>query len=121
MNQITITGNVGADPELKMVKDTTLAEFSFAHTPYSKTKGEGEAIWFKVTFWNSKADSVMDSVRKGDRLVITGEFTESKWEKDGVQKSRIGITGNLFAHEPKTPRNAAPVVRSVHETEEAPW
>ena len=81
MNEIIITGNVGADPELKMVKDTTLAEFSFAHTPYSKTKGEGETIWFKVTFWNSKADSVMDNIRKGDRIIVIGEFTESKWEK----------------------------------------
>ena len=106
MNEIIITGNVGADPELKMVKDTTLAEFSFAHTPYSKTKGEGETIWFKVTFWNSKADSVMDNIRK---------------EKDGVQKSRIGITGNYWAPDPKTPKNAAPSVKSVHEIEEAPW
>ena len=121
MNEIIITGNVGADPELKMVKDTTLAEFSFAHTPYSKTKGEGETIWFKVTFWNSKADSVMDNIRKGDRIIVISEFTESKWEKDGVQKSRIGITGNYWAPDPKTPKNAAPSVKSVHEIEEAPW
>ena len=84
-------------------------------------KGEGETIWFKVTFWNSKADSVMDSIRKGDRIIVIGEFTESKWEKDGIQKSRIGITGSYWAPDPKAPKNAAPFVKSVHETEEAPW
>lgn len=121
MNQITITGNVGSEPELKMIKDTTLAEFAFAHTPYTKSKGEGETIWFTVTFWNSKADGVMDAVRKGDRLILVGELTESRWEKDGVQKSRLGITGVSFGHIAKPPKNPAPYVASVHEDTVAPW
>jgi|APCry1669189733_1035249.scaffolds.fasta_scaffold05055_2 single-strand DNA-binding protein len=121
MNQITITGNLGSDPELKMAADTTLAEFSFAHTPYSKTKGEGEPIWFRVTFWNSKADLVMDSLRKGDRIMLTGALGENKWEKDGVKRSSLEIKGVEFAIIPRSPKNAAPVVHSVHETEVAPW
>jgi len=121
MNQISITGNLGSDPELKMAADTTLAEFSFAHTPWSKAKGEGDPVWFRVTFWNSKADLVMDSLRKGDRILLVGALGESKWEKDGVQKSQLTITGSYFAIVPKSPKNAAPVVHSVHQTEAAPW
>ena len=54
MNQIIIQGNLGSDPEVKQTGEYELCNFSLAHTPWSKTKGEGEPIWFKVTVWGNK-------------------------------------------------------------------
>lgn len=115
VNQITIEGNVGSDPELKFTKDESLATFSLAHTPWSKTKGAGDTMWFRVTFWERKADSVMDNVKKGDKLLIMGTFKYSTYEKDGVEKSSLDITGSEFAVMPRNVKGQAPVV------EAAPW
>ena len=121
-NQITISGNLGSDPELKMVKDETLATFSLAHTPWSKAKGEGETVWFRVTFWNSKADLIMDSVTKGDKVIVIGKLGVSQYtDKEGKEKTTFEITGTDLAIVPKSPKNQAPYVKAVHQKEEAPW
>jgi single-strand DNA-binding protein len=118
INQITIEGNVGSEPELKFTNDESLATFSLAHTPWTKAKGQGETIWFRVTFWERKADLVMDNVKKGDKLLIVGTFKYSTYEKDGVTKSSLDITGSEFAIMPRNMKGQTPVA-SV--TEAAPW
>ena len=74
MNQIIIQGNLGSDPEVKQTGDYELCNFSLAHTPWSKTKGEGEPIWFKVTVWGNKVEGVARELRKGDSVTVTGKL-----------------------------------------------
>jgi single-strand DNA-binding protein len=119
INQITIEGNVGSDPEIKFTKDETLASFSLAHTPWSKTKGEGETIWFRVAFWERKADSVMDNVKKGDKILVIGTFKSASYtDKEGNTKTSLDITGSEFAILPRNAKNTTPV---ASRTEVAPW
>ena len=94
-NQIFISGNLGSDPETKQVKDFQLCTFSLAHTPWSKTKGNGETIWFRVNIWGDKADAVARELRKGDSVSIVGKFGVSKYTaKDGTEKSANEITAS---------------------------
>jgi single-strand DNA-binding protein len=95
MNQIIIQGNLGSDPEIKQTADYELCTFSLAHTPWSKTKGEGEPIWFKVTLWGNKADAVARELRKGDSVTVTGKFGVSHYTaKDGTEKTSNEITAS---------------------------
>jgi len=100
MNQIIIEGHLGADPELKVFKEETLASFSLAHTPRSKVNGQyedGETIWFRVTFWNSKSDAVLDNLRKGDKVLVAGKLSQSTYtNKAGEVKSSLEISGTHF-------------------------
>jgi len=119
--EIIVEGNLGTDPELKFAKDESLATFSLAYTPYSKAKGEGETVWLRVAFWNSKSDLVMDSLKKGDRILLNGILKQSTYtNKDGVEKTSLEVTGKSFGIVPRSPKNQAPHVASVH-SEEAPW
>lgn len=119
INQITIEGNVGTDPELKFNNDETLATFSLANTPWSKAKGEGETMWFRVTFWNRKADLVMDNIRKGDKVLVVGTFKSSTYtDKEGNTKTSLDISGTEFAIMPRNVKNTAPAAST---TEAAPW
>jgi hypothetical protein len=120
MNQIHIEGNLGSDPEMKMFKDETLASFSLAHTPRSRGASgqyeDGETLWFRVTFWNSKSDSVLNNLKKGDKVAVIGKFSQSNYtNKAGETKSSLEITGTEFYLVPKSPHKGAPVVRSVDE------
>lgn len=119
LNNIIIEGNVGSDPELKFTKDESLATFSLAHTPWTKAKGEGETMWFRVTFWERKADSVMDNVKKGDKIFVTGTFKQSTYtDKEGNTKTSLDITGTEFGLMPKS---AKPKDSPTTSTEAAPW
>jgi single stranded DNA-binding protein len=119
MNQIIIEGNLGSDPEMKMFKDETLASFSLAHTPRSKVNNQwedGETVWFRVTFWNSKSDSVLENLKKGDKVMVVGKLSQSNYtNKAGESKNSLEISGTSFYIIPKSPYKGAPVVRSVDE------
>ena len=119
INQITIEGNVGSDPEIKFTQDDAYASFSLANTPWSKTKGEGETMWFRVTFWNKKAELLMDTVKKGDKVLIVGTFKSYAYQdKEGNSKTALEINGTEFALMPRNVKNSAPVAST---TEAAPW
>jgi len=108
MNQIIIQGNLGSDPEIKQTADYELCTFSLAHTPWSKTKGEGEPIWFKVTVWGNKAEGVARELRKGDSVTVTGKFGVSKYEaKDGTEKTSNEITATDVSIAIKASKKAA--------------
>jgi single-strand DNA-binding protein len=106
VNQITIEGNLGSDPELKAVKDETLSSFSLAHTPRKKVGNnweDGETIWFRVTFWNSKSDLVLDHLKKSDKVIVMGSLSQSNYtSKAGEQKSSLEISGTSFAIVPRS-------------------
>jgi single stranded DNA-binding protein len=94
-NQIFISGNLGSDPEIKQVKDFQLCTFSLAHTPWSKTKGDGETIWFRVNIWGDKGDAIARELRKGDSVSVVGKFGVSKYTaKDGTEKTSNEITAS---------------------------
>lgn len=114
-NRITIQGRIGKDPELKTVGDETIAEFSLAFTPWTKAKGEGETIWFNVSFWNRNADTVMDNYFKGDLVQVEGVFGEKKWTKDGTEKSFLTILGQEISAIKFTKKG------SSQNDEVAPW
>jgi len=119
INQITIEGNVGSEPEHKFTQDETLVTFSLAHTPWSKAKGEGETMWFRVTFWERKADSVMDNVNKGDKILVQGTLKQSTYtNKEGETKTSLDITGSHFSIMPRAGKSQAAVASA---TEAAPW
>ena len=105
MNQIMIEGNLGSDPEIKMLKDEVLASFSLAHTPRKKVNGQyedGETIWFRVAFWNAKSDLVIDNLKKGDRIAVVGRLSQSTYKtKDGETKTSLEIAGTDFYIKPK--------------------
>jgi len=121
MNQIMIEGNLGSDPEIKMLKDEVLASFSLAHTPRKKINGQyedGETIWFRVTFWNSKSDAVIENLKKGDRIAVVGKLSQSTYKaKDGETKTSLEISGTDFYIKPrKTTTNASQFNSVVQDT-----
>lgn len=116
---ISVEGNIGSDPELKVFKDDTLATFSLAHTPRTKVNGQwedGTTMWFKVTFWNTKSDSVLDNLKKGDKIRVDGKLTQSNYtNKAGEAKTSLDITGTDFYMIPRSHKQAGRVDQFLNE------
>lgn len=92
LNQLSIIGNVGADPE---VRSTTsggrVASFSVATSrQWANAAGakQEKTEWHRVVAWNfgkqTLADVVEKYVRKGDRVFVQGRLEFREWnDKDG--------------------------------------
>jgi single-stranded DNA-binding protein len=90
-NQITVTGNVGREAELREVGETgTVASFPLA--VYRSGKGEKATTdWFKITAWHDLARGA-STLRKGDRVIVMGQMkADVKENPDGSKITYYSI------------------------------
>lgn len=91
--RITIEGNITADPEARQVGDATVANFTVAVT---STKKDGDAWvdkgtgFFSCAAWRRLAPAVMNNLRKGSRVIVTGDLSFRDWT------GREGNTGTAM-------------------------
>ena len=91
INEVTLLGSVGQDPEVRDAGGQKLAKFSLATNRQwtDKTTGERkkDTTWHNIEAWGTTAESVSKWVKKGDLLLIKGEIRNGKYEaKDGTTK-----------------------------------
>ena len=96
--QMTIVGNLTADPELRFLPNGTgMAKFTVASTPriFDRDKNEyrdGEPLFLTCTVWRDLAEHVAESLTKGTRVVVVGRLRLSRWETDeGEKRSAYGL------------------------------
>jgi single-strand DNA-binding protein len=102
-NQVTITGNLSADPELRFTPSgVAVANFTIADTPryldkQSNEWKDGETLWMRCSIWREAAENVAESLTKGTRVTATGKLTQRHYEKDGVKHTVIEMTVDEIA------------------------
>jgi single-strand DNA-binding protein len=99
---VTITGNLTADPELKLTPNgAAVANFRIAVTARVRdgnTWRDGETSYFRVNAWRQLAQHVTDSLSKGDRAVVIGRLRSRSWETpEGDQRSVVEIEADEIA------------------------
>lgn len=91
MNQITIIGNIGQQPELR-VSPSGVAVIDFSVGVTRKVKDVKETEWFDVVAFTDLADHFAHSFGKGNRVIITGRMQRKEWEgKDGKKGYKMQI------------------------------
>jgi single-strand DNA-binding protein len=95
---ISFAGHVGQDPTLRTTASGVLVtDLRVAVTPRRRDK-DGEwadtpTLWFKVTAWRRLGEHVAGSVKKGDRVVVSGDLGLEKWlGNDGVEREGLVVT-----------------------------
>lgn len=91
MNTITISGNVGRDPELKYsASGTAVVKFSVADT--TGKDDNKKTVWHDVVVFKEQAEHVAASVKKGSRVIVSGRLDKSDYTgKDGAKKQRVEV------------------------------
>lgn len=99
MTQLTITGNVVADPEMRTTPSgKSVASFTVVT---SKSVKQTDGTWENTdtTFWDVKcwgktAENVVNSVTKGASVIVVGTAVQENWEdkNTGQKRSKIAIT-----------------------------
>jgi single-strand DNA-binding protein len=124
MATITVSGNVGTDPEIKFYDGKNgsfgVARFSLAYTPREKDKAgnytDGVTTWFTVSVLGKQAELVADSISKGQRVQVTGAFKQSNYTaKDGTQKQGLEIKADSITLELVGAKKSKPVANDEPE------
>jgi single-strand DNA-binding protein len=113
MNIVMLRGNLARDPELRVVgvgeKQTSVVNFTVA-TSREFTRADGsqdKATSFIVCeAWDTGAETIANSFKKGDLVMVEGSLRNDSWEKDGVKRSTIKVRVNNFAKIIKTRKTA---------------
>ena len=97
MSDITVAGNIG-EPSLKFTPSgKPVLEFSLAEN-HSKKNAQGGwdedgTTWRRVSIWDKKAEALAEVLKKGDRVLVTGQERLREYEaKDGTQGKSLEIT-----------------------------
>jgi single-strand DNA-binding protein len=84
VNQLTISGRLGRDPEIKVVGNgNIMASFSIASTNVTVDELYGvreETTWLNVVAWGDSAQLVRGRLKKGDHVTLVGRISIRKVE-----------------------------------------
>jgi single-strand DNA-binding protein len=112
MNITILRGNLARDPELRTVntggKQTSVVNFTVAVSrEYTKASGDKDKItsFINCEAWDSGAEVIGSSFKKGDLVMVEGSLRNDSWEKDGVKHSTLKVRVNNFSKITKLPKN----------------
>lgn len=122
MNITLLKGNLARDPELRTVntsgKPTSVVNFTVAvNREYVKSNGEKDKItsFISCEAWDTGAEMISESLKKGDLVMIEGSLRNDSWEKDGVKHNTLKVRVNNFSKISKLSRTSS--ARVVDEAE----
>lgn len=83
---ITVVGNLTADPELRYTQNgVAVANFTIAQTPRNFDRAsndfkDGETVFVRSNAWRDLGEHVAGSLKKGARVIATGELKQRNYE-----------------------------------------
>ncbi|CAI38247.1 single-stranded DNA-binding protein [Corynebacterium jeikeium] len=93
--QITVVGNIVADPELRYTPNgAAVANFRVASTPrrYDQQAGQfvdGEPLFLTCNVWRQPAENVANSLSKGDRVIVTGRLRQRSYDDRNGERRTV--------------------------------
>ena len=98
MNNISLTGNLGKDNEVKQLSSgTTVLNNSIGVRSNSKVGGEYKTSWFNVSIFGKSAEIFNQYTKKGSKVFLTGEVRIRDYKKqDGTTGMSVDLIVNNF-------------------------
>jgi single-strand DNA-binding protein len=101
---VTINGYVGTAVAFRPTqKNVTRASFRLGCTPRVKQGAnwvDGNTIWLTIVCWRTLAEHALESVNKGDPVVVSGKLRLQSWpDADGVVQERLVIEATSVGHD----------------------
>ena len=95
-NQVTLTGNLTDDPELRFTPNgVAVANFRLAVDQRvwdADGWKDGEPSYFRVSVWRDQAEHISRSLQKGARCVVVGRLKSRSWETpEGQRRSAVEV------------------------------
>lgn len=87
INQVTISGHLGGNPEINEINGKKHAHASLAVSTFHTIRGK-ESFWLPIKCWGYNAEKMEKDCKKGDSLVVQGEIrVESYKDREGKDRT----------------------------------
>jgi len=102
---VTVVGNVVDNPRLRRTeKGADVTSFRIASTArkQDRTSGEwvdGDKLFLSVSCWRQLAVNAMDSLRRGDPVLVSGKLSTREYEKDGQRRVSFELEASAVGHD----------------------
>ncbi len=110
MNKVILCGNVGTDPEMRMIESRHQATFTFAtNEPQRGRDANGKIIelpehteWHNIVMWDQAAEIAEKYIRAGSKLLIEGKLRTQTWtDRNAITRKKTEIHVVSFEFLPK--------------------
>jgi single-strand DNA-binding protein len=93
MNQITIAGHLGADPEVRFTSSGQKVT-TFRVAARARRGAKDETIWWRVTVWGEQFDKMIPYFKKGSPIIVFGELNKPEifTDREGRPQVSMNIT-----------------------------
>ncbi|MCL1900585.1 MAG: single-stranded DNA-binding protein [Promicromonosporaceae bacterium] len=96
--QITVVGNLVADPELRFTPSgAAVCNFRVASTPrtfdrQSNEWKDGEGLFLSCSVWRDQAENVAETLTKGMRVIVQGNLVQRSYEtREGEKRTVVEL------------------------------
>ena len=102
---ITITGNVATDPDHKRTAaGVTITTFRVASAQRRFDRSANAWVdsatnWYSVSAFRSLADHAFHSLRKGDRVLLTGRLRIRDWDNGTKRGTAVEVEAEAIGHD----------------------
>jgi single-strand DNA-binding protein len=97
LNLVLLTGNLGAEPELRHTSGgQAVLNLRVATTESYEQNGERKerTEWHAVCLWGKRAEGLARILRKGETIVVQGSLRTSKYEAKGETRYKTEIVAS---------------------------
>jgi len=104
-NPITVVGTIATEPRRIVTQSgVVLCSFRVASGDrrYDREQGkwvDGETNWFGVTAFRSLAEHALGSLRKGERVVVSGRLRLRQWESGEKSGLSVEVEAEALGHD----------------------
>ncbi|MFT3799251.1 single-stranded DNA-binding protein [Microbacterium sp.] len=100
---ITVTGNVATVPEqAQLPGGVPVVRFRLASTQRRQENGtwvDCHTNWYRVSVYRKLALHALDSIEKGQRVIVTGRFKLNSWDSNGKSGMSADIDADALGHD----------------------
>lgn len=87
---VTIVGRLTRDAELRETNSGSVCGFRVAAKPYRAD----ESLFIDASLWGKRGEAVVQYLLKGQQVVVIGDLSERKWEKDGEERRSLQVNAS---------------------------
>lgn len=90
LNQVSVAGNIGNEPEIQRFERGMVAKFSVA-----ARRTKDIADWFNCEIWGKQAEVVEKFVDKGNQIAVVGQLKLEQWNDKQTGALRTAYRFNM--------------------------
>jgi single-strand DNA-binding protein len=101
MNNITLAGRLGTDPEVRFTPSGQKVT-SFSMATNSRKGGKDETTWWRITVWGERLDKMIQYLKKGSAVITVGELhkPEIYTDRNGNSQVSMEVTAEILKFSP---------------------